>query len=254
MTPSDFPELQQYKQESRNRAKAYHADAELCGTAHSFMQGLIDRQYAYNFFWCGVPCIQTPQDIQAMHEIIWEVKPDCIIETGVAWGGSLMFSASMLCILEACSCINNGLVVGIDIEIRPHNKKNILAHPLSSKIHLLEGSSIDLGIVSQVRELVRDKKRVLVCLDSNHTHDHVLEELRLYTEFVSVNSYCLVGDTGIEDFTNAPQLGRPWGTGNSPKSAVHAFLQENDDFIIDYELEHKLILTGNTDGNLKRIK
>ncbi|CAK7061649.1 MAG: Rhamnosyl O-methyltransferase [Desulfovibrio sp.] len=252
-TPS-FPELETYKAESLTRVAEYHADKDLQNMGHDFLQTAINKQYAYNFFWCGVPLLQIPQETQAMQEVIWEVKPDCIIETGVAWGGSLMFSASMLCVLESCNYITNGLVIGIDIEIRPHNKQNIQAHPLASKIHLLEGSSIDENIVAQVSRLVEDKKRILVCLDSNHTHAHVLQELRLYSPFVGIGSYCIVGDTGIEDFENAPHTERPWGAGNSPKSAVHAFLKESSDFIVDSHTERKLIFTGSPDGYLKRIK
>lgn len=251
---SRFPELIAYEDESRARVEKYSADSELQAASHSYLQRLIDHQYGYNFFWCGVPVIQIGQEIQALQEIIWSSKPDCIIETGVAWGGSLMLSASMLCVLEACSLIDNGLVVGIDIDIRAHNRKNIESHPLSSKIHLLEGSSIDESIYNTVLELTKDKKRILVCLDSNHTHDHVLRELQLYAPLVSINSYCMVGDTGIDDYENAPHTNRSWGHGNSPKSAVHAYLQENDNFVIDKYLEGKLLLTGSPDGYLKRIK
>jgi cephalosporin hydroxylase len=210
-------------------------------------------KYAYNFFWLGVPILQAAQDLQALQEIIWEVKPDLIIETGIAWGGSLIFSASMLAILETCNVIENGQVIGIDIDIRSHNKKNILAHPLSKKITLIEGSSIDNKVISQVEKKAKNKK-VLVCLDSNHTHEHVLAELKAYAPLVSIGSYCMVGDTGIEDLPQGFISDRPWGKGNNPKTAIWEYLKENDNFIIDKNIDSKLLLTGSPDGYLKRTK
>lgn len=251
---TSFKELDDYKDESKKNIAHYKHNTNLQDAAKEFLKQTIDARYIYNFFWCGIPIIQIGQEIQAMQEIIWEIKPDCIIETGVAWGGSLMFSASMLCILEACNLIEDGFVIGIDIDIRPHNKKNILAHPLSKKIRLLEGSSIDPGIVNQVKSLISTKKKILVCLDSHHTHAHVLNELRAYSPLVSVGSYCMVGDTAIEDNGYDLKIERPWGKGNSPKTAVWAFLQENTDFVIDEQLAAKLVLTGSPDGYLKRVK
>jgi cephalosporin hydroxylase len=219
----------------------------------------------YNFFWLGVPIIQIPQDLQAIQEIIWEVKPDLIIETGIAWGGTLMHSASMLAILEACNEIEIGQVIGIDIEIRPHNKAMLLSHPLSKKITLLEGSSIDPNIIRRVYELSVNYKRTMVFLDSNHTHDHVLGELKAYAPLVSKGSYCMVGDTIIEDAPESMVSERPWGKGNNPKTAVNTYLQElvespkqgadgdSLQFEIDHEIERKIILTGSPDGYLRRI-
>ena len=192
--------------------------------------------------------------MQALQEIIWEVKPDLIIETGIAYGGSLIFSASMLAILEACGEIDKGDVLGIDIEIRAYNKKAILAHPLSKKITMIEGSSIDEGVIARVREFVEAKERVLVCLDSNHTHEHVLVELRAYAPLVSIGSYIMVGDTGIEDLPEGTTSDRPWGKGNNPKTAVWEYLKENSNFEIDKTIDSKLILTGSPDGFLRKIK
>ena len=174
--------LEQFRREAIERAASYQTNESLQESWQKFLLEINKANYAYNFFWLGVPIIQTPQDLQALQEIIWKVKPDLIIETGIAWGGSLVFSASMLAILEVCGSIENGEVIGIDIDIRSHNKEAILAHPLSKKITMLEGSSTSKQIIARVRERVKTKERVLVCLDSNHTHQHVLDELKIYAE------------------------------------------------------------------------
>jgi cephalosporin hydroxylase len=246
--------LEQFRKEALDRAASYQNNKSLQKSWHKFLLQLNKAKYAYNFFWLGVPILQAPQDLQALQEIIWEVKPDLIIESGIAWGGSLIFSASMLAILEACGDIENGEVVGIDIDIRSHNKKAILAHPLSKKIIMFEGSSTDEKIIAQVKAFAQKKKRVMVCLDSNHTHAHVLTELKAYAPLVSVGSYCMVGDTGIEDLPEGTTNDRPWGKGNNPKTAVWAFLKENDDFVIDKTIDSKLIITGSPDGYLKRMR
>jgi cephalosporin hydroxylase len=246
--------IKQFHLEAIERANSYRKNEALQKTWQSFHEQLVKAQYAYNFFWLGVPIIQAPQDLQALQEIIWKVKPDLIIETGIAWGGSIIFSASMLAILEACGSIEKGDVIGIDIDIRAHNKQAILDHPLSKKITMFEGSSIDEKIVQKVAAFAKSKKRVLICLDSNHTHDHVLAELRAYAPMISVGSYCMVGDTGVEDLPEGTTSNRPWGKGNNPKTAVWEFLKENHDFEIDKTIESKLIITGSPDGYLKRIK
>jgi len=245
--------LEQFRKEAIERAAAYTNNKALQESCHDFLLQINKVKYAYNFFWLGVPILQAPQDLQALQEIIWEVKPDLIIETGVAWGGSLIFSASMLVILEACGVIENGEVIGVDIDIRSHNKENILAHPLSKKITMIEGSSIDEKVVDQIKGRAKNKKSVLVCLDSNHTHAHVLAELKAYAPLVSVGSYCMVGDTGIEDLPEGMINDRPWGKGNNPKTAIWAFLKENNDFLIDKTIDTKLVLTGSSDGYLKRV-
>ncbi|MCL5030014.1 MAG: cephalosporin hydroxylase family protein [Bacteroidetes bacterium] len=246
--------LEQFRKESLERTRSYQDDKNLQEAWQKFHEQIVKSKYAYNFFWLGVPIIQAPQDLQAMQEIIWQVKPDLIIETGIAWGGSILFSASMLAILEVCDQIENGQVVGIDIDIRQHNKEAILAHPLNKKITMLEGSSIDENIITKVREFAKDKKRVMVFLDSNHTHNHVLNELRAYAPMVSVGSYFMVGDTGVEDLPVGTTINRPWGKGNNPKTAVWEFLKENKNFNIDKTIDSKLILTGSPDGFLKRIR
>jgi len=245
--------LEQFRAEAIKRVESYPNNKPLQEASREFLLQLVKAQYFYNFSWLGVPIIQIPQDLQALQEIIWKTKPDLIIETGIAYGGSLVFSASMLAILEACGQIDKGAVVGIDIEIRKHNKEAILAHPLSRKITMIEGSSIDEKIVAQVRAFAQKKKTVMVCLDSNHTHAHVLAELEAYAPLVSVGSYCMVGDTGIEDLPEGMISDRPWGKGNNPKTAVREYLKTHSEFEIDKNVEHKLLITAAPDGYLKRV-
>jgi len=205
--------------------------------------------YSYNFTWLGRPIIQFPQDIIAMQEIIWQVKPDLIVETGIAHGGSLIFYASMLELLG-----NNGEVLGIDIDIREHNRVEIEKHPMFKRITMLEGSSIDGSIVSQVYDFAKGKENILVCLDSMHTHDHVLKELELYSPLVTKGSYLVVFDTIIEDMPTGFFFDRPWGKGNNPKTAVWEFLRNNKRFEIEKMIENKLLITVSPDGYLKCVK
>jgi cephalosporin hydroxylase len=207
-------------------------------------------QYSYHFTWLGLPIIQFPQDIIALQEIIWRVKPDLIIETGIARGGSLIFSASMLEMIN-----EDGHVLGIDIDIRQENRLAIENHPMSKRITMLEGSSIDKNIAEKVYEVARNKNRTLIILDSNHTHEHVLEELNLYAKLTSVDSYCIVFDTVVEDMPKKWDWGpRTWGVGNNPKTAVFEFLKTNDNFEIDKSIDNKLLISVAPDGYLKRIK
>ena len=238
-----------FKKECEERVKSYPKNKVLMDASASFRDGTIDAKYSYNFSWMGRPIIQYPQDIMAMQEIIWQVKPDLIIETGIAHGGSLIFYASMLELLG-----KDGRVVGIDIDIRTHNRFEIEKHPMVKRITMFEGSSIDDEIVERVRDLAKDKKSVMVVLDSNHTHGHVSDELRLYSPLVTIGNYCVVFDTIVEDLPDDSFPDRPWGKGNNPKTAVWEFLKENDSFEIDHTLEHKLLITAAPDGFLKRVK
>ena len=225
------------------------ADAALQKAANELFVRSCEYRYSYNFSWMGRPIIQYPQDMVAMQEIIWSVRPDLVIETGIAHGGSLVYYASLLELLGS-----DGIVVGIDIDIRHHNREAIEAHPMARRIRMIEGSSIDPGTVAQVAELARHRKRVLVTLDSNHTHDHVLQELLLYSPFVSVGSYLTVFDTVVEDMPKALFPDRPWGPGNNPKTAVREFLGKTDRFVVDKEVENKLLLTVAPDGYLRCVK
>ena len=206
-------------------------------------------EYSYHFTWLGRPIIQYPQDMIAVQEIIWQVKPDLIIETGIAHGGSLIFYASMLELLG-----NDGEVLGIDIDIREHNRVEIEKHPMFKRITMIEGSSIDEDIARQVHDFAKNKKQVLVLLDSMHTHDHVLKELEFYSPLVTKGSYLVVFDTIIEDMPDDFFPDRPWGKGNNPKTAVWEFLKTNDRFEIDKEMENKLLITVAPNGYLRCVK
>lgn len=210
---------------------------------------LFQNQYTYNFNWLGLPIIQYPQDVIALQEIIWKTKPDIIIETGVARGGSIIFYSSVLHLLNG-----NGRVVGIDIDIRSHNKEAIENHPLSFRINLVEGSSIDLSTIKNVEALIKSTDKVMVILDSNHTHDHVLKELELYSPFVTKDCYLVVLDTCVEDLPDNLFDDRPWGKGNNPKTAVLEFLKSSNRFKIDESISNKLVLTSAPDGYLKCLK
>lgn len=211
--------------------------------------------YTYNFFWLGRPIIQLPQDIQTFQEIVWKVKPDLIIETGIAHGGSLILSASMLCLLEDSGYIKNGnSVIGIDIDIKKHNKEAILNHPMSKRIIMIEGSSIDIEIIKEVHAYAKYFTKIMVLLDSNHMHSHVLAELRAYAPLISIDSYCIVSDTYIEDVDQDLIIDRLWCKGNSPKSALLEYLKENPNFEIDKYYESKSMMTSYPSGLLKRIK
>lgn len=239
--------------EVQNRIYANSVDEKLHEDSQRFLQTSIDKKYSYNFSWLGRPIIQYPQDMIAIQEIIWQVQPDLIIETGIAHGGSLIFSASLLELNAACNGPVDAKVLGIDIEIRDHNREAIEKHPLFSRITMIEGDSTSPDIISQVSEIVRNKKSILVCLDSNHTHSHVLAELKAYAPLVSVGSYCVVFDTIIEDMPEDFFPDRPWGKGNNPKTAVWEYLNTHTEFEIDANIENKLLITVAHNGYLKRI-
>lgn len=236
--------------EERSRAIArMSTDEQLRQKSLDWMLHADRYKYSYNFSWLGRPIIKLPADIVALQEIIWEVKPDLIIETGIAHGGSLVLSASMLELIGG-----SGQVVGIDIDIRTHNLEAIQSHPMFKRMALLEGSSTSPDIVRQVHGLAAGKRSVMVCLDSLHTHDHVLRELALYSPLVSVGSYLVLPDTFIEWFPKGYYADRPWDVGNNPFTAMQEFLEKTDDFVIDRERSQKLLISEGFDGYLKRVK
>jgi len=236
-------------EERKDRIKTNGSNELLKATAKAFNDASNSAQYSYNFSWMGRPIIQYPQDMIAMQELIWEIKPDLIIETGIAHGGSLIYYASIL------ELIGNGEVLGIDIDIREHNKNEIEAHPMFKRIQMIQGSSIDETILAKVSKIAQGKKRILVCLDSNHTHEHVHSEIEFYAPFVTKGSYLVVFDTIVEDLPeNYFKYKRPWGIGNNPKTAVHEFLKNNKDFTIDSSIDNKLLISVAPSGYLKRIK
>ena len=240
-------EIEKFKEEVSDNIRALGGDTALQGLSNIWMREA--KRYSYNFRWMGRPIIQLPQDIVALQEIIWSVQPDLIVETGIAHGGSLIFTASMLELLG-----NDGQVLGIDIDIREHNRIEIEKHPMFKRITMIEGSSIDSGVAKQVHDFAKDKKRILVLLDSSHTHDHVLKEMELYSPLVTKGSYLVVFDTVVEDMPDELSADRPWGKGNNPKTAVWEFMKTNDRFEIDKEIENKLLITVAPDGYLKCIK
>ncbi|HQS08405.1 MAG: cephalosporin hydroxylase [Rhizobiales bacterium 24-66-13] len=251
------------------------ADRDFLGLSNIWVRECIRHNYAQNFTWLGRPIIQVPQDVYAIQELIWRVKPDLVIETGIAHGGSLILSASMLAMIEYCEAMETGTpldpragarkVIGVDIDIRAHNRAGILAHPLARKIEMIEGSSIDDAIVARIRAAAAQAETVMVFLDSNHTHAHVLSELELYAPMVSQGSYVVVWDTGVEDLPAGMCADRPWGKGDNPKTAVWDYLRRLDNdprhgedggrlrFEIDKVLEHKLAITAAPDGFLRRL-
>lgn len=255
--------MSEFNKEVAERVSASAKDVALQSCTAAYLRASIAAKYSYNFSWLGRPIIQYPQDMAALQELIWQIKPDLIIETGIAHGGSLIFSASMLALLDMCEAIEQGQsldpkdsrrkVLGIDIDIRPHNRAPIESHPMASRIEMIQGSSIAPEIVEQVKAVAQGFRRILVCLDSNHTHEHVLAELEAYAPLTSVGSYCVVFDTVVEDLPAEMFPDRPWGPGDNPKTAVWDYLKTHPEFEIDKSIQHKLLITVAPDGYLKRV-
>lgn len=244
--------------------KALANDRELARMSSEWLNRSAMSRYSYNFEWLGRPIIQYPQDVVGFQELIWSVKPNTIVETGIAHGGSLILSASMLALLDLCEAITNGTpldtraprrqVIGIDIDIRPHNRAAIEAHPLARYITMIEGSSVEPSVIHQVHDMMDDNEATLVSLDSNHTHEHVVAELNAYASLVTPDSYCVVFDTVIEDMGADAFPDRPWGQGDNPKTAVWEFLESHPEFEIDKNIQHKLQITVAPDGFLRRVR
>jgi len=230
-----------------------YSDHKVRSNTYEWIKSIAPYKYTYNFKWLGVPIIQLPQDMIAVQELLYAIKPDLVIETGIAHGGSLIFSASILEINALCGGTRDAKVLGIDIDIRSHNRKALESHPLFSRISMIEGSSIDPETIQQVKDNAKGKQCVFVCLDSNHTHNHVLSELNSYASLVTVGSYCVVFDTNIEDMPTDISSDRHWGPGNNPKTAVWEYLKSHPEFEIDKSIEQKLLITASPDGYLKRI-
>ncbi len=237
-----------FQQECKDRVAANGQNEELKRAAEDFNTASNKVQYSYNFTWMGRPIIQYPQDMIAMQELIWAIKPDLIIETGIAHGGSLIYYASLL------ELIGKGEVLGIDIDIREHNRIEIEKHPMYKRIAMFEGSAITQEMADRVKAHAAGKQIILVALDSNHTHEHVMKELEIYAPFVSVNSYLVVFDTIVEYLPNDYVPNRPWKVGDNPKTAVDTFLQTNDDFVIDTAIDNKLLISVTPGGYLKGVK
>lgn len=257
-------QYENFKKECVDEIKAQGGDSNLHEITRAWMNSANKLKYSYHFESFGRPIIQYPQDMIAMQELIWQVKPDLIIETGIAHGGSLILSASMLALLDVCDAIENGAlidpkiskrkVLGVDIDIRPHNHALIESHPMASRIQMIQGSSIAPEVIEQVKQVAKGYKSILVCLDSNHTHDHVLAELKAYGQLTSLDSYCVVFDSIIEDMPAEMFPDRPWGPGNNPKTALWEYLKTHPEFEIDKSIQHKLLITVAPDGYLKRVR
>lgn len=255
-------EIEKFATECDAEIKLLGNDSEADRISLNWLVYTSKFKYSYHFRSLGVPLIQYPQDMVAVQELIWSIKPDLIIETGIAHGGSLILSASMLALLDMTDAIVDGRqidpnvssrkVLGVDIDIRDHNRAAILAHPMASRIEMIQGSSVAPDIIERVRTFARNYKRIMVFLDSNHTHAHVLEELKAYASLTSKDSYCIVFDTVIEDMPEDAFPDRPWGRGDNPKTAVWEFLKSHPEFEIDRMVQDKLMITVAPDGYLRR--
>lgn len=251
---------QEFRKQSIEEIARQGRDKKLSEITNAWTEATIRHKYSYHFEWMGRPIIQNPQDMIAMQQIIWNVKPDLIIETGIARGGSLVFGASMLELISQSGGPENGTILGIDIDIRSHNRTEIEKHPMAGRIKMLEGSSISDEISRQVHEIAADHDKILVVLDSNHTHEHVLKELELYAPLTSVGSYCVVFDTIVNDLPDDLNQDRPWSKARNPKTAVHEYLEQlegmppgSPEFVIDKEVENRILITYAPDGYLRRV-
>jgi cephalosporin hydroxylase len=244
------PEVEKFINEKKELIASNAINHNLQKAKEDFNIESNKAKYSYNFSWMGRPIIAYPQDMIAMQEIIWEVKPDLIIEAGIAHGGSLVYYASLLELIGEA-----GMVLGLDIDIRKHNRDLIESHPMMKRIQMIEGDSTSQEIANQVYEIAKGKNRILVCLDSNHTHDHVLKELELYAHLTTEGSYCVVFDTIVEDLPeNYMPGGRLWNPGNNPKTAVFEYLKKTPYFQVDKSIDDKILISVAPDGYLKRVK
>ncbi|WP_313564075.1 cephalosporin hydroxylase family protein [Acinetobacter sp.] len=254
--------VKQFQEEVQQNIVKIGQDPDLQALSRIWVREVSPYKWAYNFSWMGRPAIQFPNDAWMLQELIWSIKPDLIIETGIAHGGSAIHYASMLALLDMCDAIESGetfdpsiskrKVLSIDIDIREHNRLAIEAHPMATRIQMIQGSSTSPNIIGKVQDIAKDYNCILVCLDSNHTHEHVLAELEAYAPLVSKESYCVVFDTIVDDMPSNMFPDRPWGPKNNPKTAVLEYLKTHSEFEIDKSIEHKLLITVAPDGFLKR--
>jgi cephalosporin hydroxylase len=239
---------EEFEAAKKKNAEAQSSDSTLRQLALDFIVESDKYDYGYQWTWLGLPYIQMPQDILATQEIIWENKPDVIIETGIAWGGSTVFYASLLQLL------GKGKVLAVDLNLREHVSKQIMGYPFSDRIHLHTGSSTDPSVVAKIKAHIEPGQSVMVLLDSNHTHDHVIDELRIYAPLVTKGQFLVVSDTIIETLPPTKHRPRPWGPGNNPMSALKTYLKETDRFVIDETVNRKLLTTFTPEGYLRCIK
>ena len=240
--------------------------AEIINQGNNMLQSTLTQKwfemanssnYSYHFESFGRPIIQYPQDIVCVQELIYECKPDLIIETGIAHGGSIINSAAMLTLLDIFEGkdprTSHRKVVAIDVDIRKHNREALASHPLNFKYELIEGSSIDSEIIKEVEQHALGNEKVMVMLDSMHTEDHVLSELNAYSKYVNVGSYIIVFDTIIERLPENTHPNRPWNVGNNPQTAIDKWLPENQNFESNIEIDNKLLISVAPNGYIKRV-
>jgi cephalosporin hydroxylase len=249
----------QFAVECSNEVSDQGQNTKLRELSNQWINEAAKHNYSYHFEWLGRPIIQHPQDMIAVQQILWEIQPDVVIETGIARGGSLIYSASILELIAQCGGPQAAKVVGIDIDIREHNRTAVEAHPMFKRIEMIQGSSVDDHVVAEVKTHVKPGDKVVVFLDSNHSHQHVMDELAAYSPLVTENSYCVVFDTIVEDMPDFDLSHRPWGVGDNPKTAVFEFIKSQTKtcvpaFEIDEEIENKILISVAPSGFLKRIR
>jgi cephalosporin hydroxylase len=256
--------VSQFQRERADAVEGYKKDSEFQTLSQDWLRESMRRRYVYNFDWLGRPIIQYPQDMAAVQELIWSTRPDVVIETGIAHGGSLILSASILALLDLCDATEAGemldprnpkrRVIGVDIDIRPHNRDGIEAHPMATRIQMFEGSSIDPSVVSRVRDAVGDANRVMVFLDSMHTHDHVLAELEAYGLMVTPGCALVVFDSFVENMPERFFADRPWDVGDNPMTALREWLPAHPEFEADKFMDAKLQISVAPNGYLRRVR
>lgn len=241
-----------FERERIIRIREQGKNKELIRRADAFIVSASQAKYTYNFTWFGVPIFQHPEDIIALQEIIFRVKPEVIVDVGTARGGTAIFYASLL------KLIGGGRVISVDIDIRVHNRDTIRRHPLARLVDLVEGSSTDPTTVAKVKRLIRGKKPVLISLDSLHSGTHVAGELALYSKLVTRGSYLVVCDTVLKKLPRSTypkdHATRPWSEKDNPGTAVDKFLRKNKRFIVDTDIDHKLLISCAAGGYLKRVR
>ena len=239
----------EFLQINEKSAHEMSLDKELQSKAMEVLAEADRHRWIHQTTWMGEPLLNLPQDMFALQEIIWRTRPEFIIEVGVAWGGGMLFEAAQLEILGGQK------VIGIDIFIPPDLRQRLSSHgKLSERLVLIEGDSTSSDTLSQLKELLGGSKKILVILDSNHTHEHVLNELRTYAPLVGNGQYLICGDTIVEYMPPQDHVSRPWGPGNNPATAVKEFLSETDRFVVDDKIDQRLLLSCHPGGYLQAVK
>ena len=241
------PDADHFRSERADWRASLGADDTLRQQGIDLQLAADDHHYTYSWEWLGVPIIRLPDDIVVLQELIWAYRPQRIVETGVARGGSMLLDSSLMTLSGI-----EPAVLGIDISIFAHTHEALAEHPMSRGVTLLETSSVSDEAVSAARDFLGNAERALLVLDSNHTHEHVLAELRVLAPLLPVGSFILVADTIVEELPQGHYVNRPWDRGNSPLTAANQFLGENPGFVRDTEWSRRALLTEFRDGILRR--